>query len=168
MQAESPEEVPFIVRPEPLPFLLACVAAAAGAAAAVFYGATLAAVAWLAAALVLERVSRRAVPLPDDILAFAPPTNVLGGGDGSGGGTGSAGEERLSQAIQTVMRRHGIEEPYEKLKALTRGQEIDAESLARFVEGLDLPAPVKAELSALTPARYTGIAAELAKRFAAG
>ena len=105
MQAESPEEVPFIVRPEPLPFLLACVAAAAGAAAAVFYGATLAAVAWLAAALVLERVSRRAVPLPDDILAFAPPTNVLGGGDGSGGGKGSAGEERLSQAIQTVMRQ---------------------------------------------------------------
>ena len=79
-----------------------------------------------------------------------------------------ANQAVLAEAIQTVMRRHGIEEPYEKLKALTRGQEIDAESLARFVEGLDLPAPVKAELSALTPARYTGIAAELAKRFAAG
>jgi len=74
----------------------------------------------------------------------------------------------LAEAIQTVMRRHGIEEPYEKLKALTRGQEINAESLRTFVEGLDLPEAVKAELGGLTPDRYIGLAAELAKRFAAG
>jgi len=74
----------------------------------------------------------------------------------------------LAEAIQTVMRRHGIEEPYEKLKALTRGQEINAETLRAFVDGLDLPDDVKADLGGLTPDRYVGIAAELAKRFAAG
>ena len=74
----------------------------------------------------------------------------------------------LAEAIQTVMRRHGIEEPYEKLKALTRGQEINAERLRTFVDGLDLPEAVKAELGGLSPDRYIGLAAELAKRFAAG
>ena len=74
----------------------------------------------------------------------------------------------LAEAIQTVMRRHGIEEPYEKLKALTRGQEINAETLRVFVDGLDLPEAVKAELGGLSPDRYIGLAAELAKRFAAG
>lgn len=70
----------------------------------------------------------------------------------------------LAEAVQTVMRRHGIEEPYEKLKALTRGQEITAEALARFVEGLALPEDVRDALRALTPARYVGLAAELARR----
>jgi len=79
-----------------------------------------------------------------------------------------ANQAVLAEAIQTVMRRHGIEEPYEKLKALTRGQEINAETLRAFVDGLDLPVDVKAELGGLTPDRYVGIAAELAKRFAAG
>ena len=74
----------------------------------------------------------------------------------------------LAEAIQTVMRRHGIEEPYEKLKSLTRGQEINAETLRVFVDGLELPDDVKAELGGLTPDRYVGLAAELAKRFAAG
>ena len=74
----------------------------------------------------------------------------------------------LAEAIQTVMRRHGIEEPYEKLKSLTRGQEINAETLRVFVDGLELPDDVKAELGGLTPDRYIGLAAELAKRFAAG
>ena len=74
----------------------------------------------------------------------------------------------LAEAIQTVMRRHGIEEPYEKLKSLTRGQEINAETLRGFVDGLELPDDVKAELGGLTPDRYIGLAAELAKRFAAG
>jgi adenylosuccinate lyase len=74
----------------------------------------------------------------------------------------------LAEAVQTVMRRHGIEEPYEKLKALTRGAEISAKSLAAFVSGLDLPEAVKNDLERLTPARYVGQAAQLAKRFAAG
>lgn len=77
-----------------------------------------------------------------------------------------ANQAVLAEAIQTVMRRHGIEEPYEKLKALTRGQEINAETLRVFVDGLDLPDDVKRELGGLTPDRYVGLAAELAKRFA--
>jgi adenylosuccinate lyase len=68
----------------------------------------------------------------------------------------------LAEAIQTVMRRHGIEEPYEKLKALTRGKTIDARMLADFVATLDLPDAVRAELAALTPSRYVGNAAEQA------
>jgi len=74
----------------------------------------------------------------------------------------------LAEAIQTVMRRHGIEEPYEKLKALTRGQEINAETLAAFVAGLELPDDVKAELAGLTPGAYIGLAESLARRFAEG
>ena len=80
----------------------------------------------------------------------------------------NANQAVLAEAIQTVMRRYGIEEPYEKLKALTRGQEITAERLAAFVETLDMPASARAELAALTPDRYIGLAAELARRFAAG
>jgi len=79
-----------------------------------------------------------------------------------------ANQAVLAEAIQTVMRRHGIEEPYEKLKALTRGQEINAETLAVFVETLDMPEDAKRDLAALTPDRYVGIAADLARRFAQG
>jgi adenylosuccinate lyase len=61
------------------------------------------------------------------------------------------------------MRRYGIEQPYEKLKALTRGQRIDQVGLARFIDGLDLPAAAKEELKALTPAGYTGNAATQAR-----
>ncbi len=71
--------------------------------------------------------------------------------------------EVLAEAIQTVMRRYGVEQPYEKLKALTRGRRVDQRALAEFVDGLDLPAAVKAELAALTPGNYTGIAAQLAR-----
>ncbi|MEE9493970.1 MAG: adenylosuccinate lyase [Gammaproteobacteria bacterium] len=71
--------------------------------------------------------------------------------------------EVLAEAIQTVMRRHGIEEPYEKLKALTRGQSINAQTLADFVATLELPEDVKKSLAALTPATYIGNAAEQAK-----
>ncbi len=71
--------------------------------------------------------------------------------------------EVLAEPIQTVMRRHGIEEPYEKLKALTRGQRIDSAGLQAFVESLDLPDAVKAELKALTPATYIGNAEAQAK-----
>ena len=66
----------------------------------------------------------------------------------------------LAEPIQTVMRRYGVEQPYEKLKALTRGKAITAEVLAEFVEGLDIPEAARAELRALTPATYVGNAAE--------
>jgi adenylosuccinate lyase len=69
----------------------------------------------------------------------------------------------LGEALQTVMRRYGIDEPYEKLKALTRGQRVNAAILEGFIEELDVPGDVKAELKALTPGGYTGLAAELAK-----
>ena len=63
--------------------------------------------------------------------------------------------EVLAEPIQTVMRRYGIEQPYEKLKALTRGQDgITRETLADFIDGLELPANVKDELKALKPAKY--------------
>jgi adenylosuccinate lyase len=61
------------------------------------------------------------------------------------------------------MRRHGLANPYEQLKALTRGQGIDAKAMREFVEGLDLPAAAKARLKALTPAAYIGLAEKLAK-----
>ena len=71
--------------------------------------------------------------------------------------------EVLAEPIQTVMRRYGIEQPYEKLKALTRGQEgISKTTLATFIDGLELPAKVKTELKALTPATYIGNAVEQA------
>ncbi|WP_440995660.1 adenylosuccinate lyase [Arhodomonas sp. SL1] len=72
--------------------------------------------------------------------------------------------EVLGEAIQTVMRRHGIDAPYEKLKALTRGKRIDQQRLGAFVADLALPEAVKAELAALTPARYIGLAAEQARK----
>jgi adenylosuccinate lyase len=72
--------------------------------------------------------------------------------------------EVLAEAVQTVMRRHGLPDPYEQLKELTRGKRIDAASLRAFIGGLALPEADKARLLALTPALYTGKAAELAKR----
>lgn len=70
--------------------------------------------------------------------------------------------EVLAEPIQTVMRRYGIEHPYEKLKELTRGKDIDAESIQAFVLTLDIPQAAKDELSALSPSTYTGIAGALA------
>jgi adenylosuccinate lyase len=72
--------------------------------------------------------------------------------------------EVLAEAIQTVMRRHGLPEPYEQLKALTRGQGITRESLRAFVAQLGLPDAAKRELLALTPATYIGRARELAEK----
>ena len=72
--------------------------------------------------------------------------------------------EVLAEPIQTVMRRYGIEKPYEKLKALTRGQRIGAAELREFVDGLELPEAARAELRALTPAAYIGNAVEQAKK----
>jgi adenylosuccinate lyase len=70
--------------------------------------------------------------------------------------------EVLAEAIQTVMRRHGLPEPYEQLKALTRGKGITRESLREFIASLELPADAKRRLLELTPASYTGLAAQLA------
>jgi adenylosuccinate lyase len=71
--------------------------------------------------------------------------------------------EVLAEPVQTVMRRHGLPNPYEQLKALTRGQGINAESMRAFIEGLDLPAPAKQRLLAMTPGSYTGLAERLAR-----
>jgi adenylosuccinate lyase len=69
--------------------------------------------------------------------------------------------EVLAEPIQTVMRRYGVPEPYEKLKALTRGQRISHESLQQFIATLDIPEGEKQRLQQLTPASYIGLAAEL-------
>lgn len=72
--------------------------------------------------------------------------------------------EVLAEPIQTVMRRYAVAEPYEKLKALTRGQRITAEILKDFVETLEIPESAKAELRELTPAKYIGNAVAQAQR----
>jgi len=71
--------------------------------------------------------------------------------------------EVLAEAVQTVMRRYGVEQPYEKLKTLTRGKGISAESLQDFIDGLEIPQQAKQELSRLTPSAYIGNAIEQAK-----
>ena len=72
--------------------------------------------------------------------------------------------EVLAEAVQTVMRRYGIPEPYEKLKAYTRGRAMDQEQMRNFITGLDIPPAEKARLLSLTPAAYTGNAAAQAQR----
>lgn len=74
----------------------------------------------------------------------------------------AANPEVLAEPIQTVMRRHGIEKPYEKLKELTRGQRIDAATLRSFIEALEIPEDAKQRLLALSPRDYTGYAEALA------
>jgi adenylosuccinate lyase len=71
--------------------------------------------------------------------------------------------EVLAEPIQTVMRRYGIEEPYEKLKALTRGNVMDQATIQAFIDALDMPEQAKTELKKLTPALYTGNAGQQAK-----
>jgi len=70
--------------------------------------------------------------------------------------------EVLAEAVQTVMRRYGIPEPYEKLKALTRGQAVTKDVLRAFIKTLDIPEPEIQRLLALTPETYIGLAAEQA------
>ncbi len=72
--------------------------------------------------------------------------------------------EVLSEAIQTVMRRYGIDEPYEKLKGLTRGRRINKNELREFINMLTIPASVKETLLNLTPQTYLGLATQLAKK----
>jgi adenylosuccinate lyase len=74
--------------------------------------------------------------------------------------------EVLAEPVQTVMRRFGIENPYEQLKELTRGKGITREALQQFIGTLAIPEDAKALLLAMTPASYTGKAVELAKRIA--
>jgi len=71
--------------------------------------------------------------------------------------------EVLAEAVQTVMRRYGLPQPYEQLKALTRGQGITRESMREFIGGLELPAEAKQRLLELTPGGYIGLAEGLAK-----
>jgi len=72
--------------------------------------------------------------------------------------------EVLTEAVQQVMRRHGVPDAYDKLKAISRGKRLDRRQLAAFIRKLPIPPEAKKRLLALTPARYTGKATELAKR----
>ena len=72
--------------------------------------------------------------------------------------------EVLAEAVQTVMRRHGIENPYEKLKELTRGQAVTPELMRSFITGLDIPAEARERLLSLSPGAYIGNAASQATK----
>jgi adenylosuccinate lyase len=74
--------------------------------------------------------------------------------------------EVLAEPIQTVMRRHGLPNPYERLKELTRGKAITREAIAAFIDTLELPEGERSRLKAMTPGSYTGAAAPLARRLA--
>lgn len=74
--------------------------------------------------------------------------------------------EVLAEPIQTVMRRYGVEQPYEKLKMLTRGKKVTASDLSQFIDTLALPPDVKVKLKLLTPNNYVGNAAAMAKKAA--
>jgi len=72
--------------------------------------------------------------------------------------------EVLAEAVQQVMRRHGVADAYDQLKAISRGKRIERRALAEFIRKLPIPSEAKKRLLALTPAKYTGLATELAKR----
>lgn len=71
--------------------------------------------------------------------------------------------EVLAEAFQTVLRREGVEVPYEKLKALTRGKKVTLDDFAKFIDGLELKADIKKRLKALRPENYIGLAADIAR-----
>jgi adenylosuccinate lyase len=73
--------------------------------------------------------------------------------------------EVLAEPVQTVMRRHGLPDPYQQLKDFTQGKPITRDLMQGFIQGLALPAEDKARLLAMTPGSYTGLAAELARRW---
>jgi adenylosuccinate lyase len=79
------------------------------------------------------------------------------------GGDLAAAWEVLAEPVQTVMRRHGLADAYERLKDFTRGRPVERESLHAFINSLELPAEARERLLALTPDSYTGIAARLAR-----
>jgi adenylosuccinate lyase len=72
--------------------------------------------------------------------------------------------EVLTEAVQQVMRRYGVPGAYEKLKAISRGRRLERSALTKFIRGLAIPPEAKKRLLALTPAKYTGLAADLARR----
>jgi adenylosuccinate lyase len=72
--------------------------------------------------------------------------------------------EVLGEAVQTVMRAHGIPEAYDRLKSFTRGRPIDKDTMREFIASLDLPPGVKQRLLCLEPGTYVGLAPTLAKR----
>jgi adenylosuccinate lyase len=76
----------------------------------------------------------------------------------------AAHPEVLAEAIQTVLRREGVETPYEKLKELTRGKTVTVEDFSKFIEGLDISAELKKELHSFTPENYLGLASVLAQK----
>lgn len=76
----------------------------------------------------------------------------------------AAHPEVLAEAVQTILRVSGVKNPYEKLKDFTRGKKITQEALSNFIEGLDVPADVKARLKKLNGQNYTGVAAKLARK----
>ncbi|MBL8309638.1 MAG: adenylosuccinate lyase [Burkholderiales bacterium] len=80
----------------------------------------------------------------------------------------NANWEVLAEPVQTVMRRYGVAGAYEQLKALTRGQRITPAAMAAFIDTLAIPDAARATLRELTPAKYTGLAATLAKQYAHG
>ena len=71
--------------------------------------------------------------------------------------------EVLAEAVQTVMRRYGLKNPYEEMKALTRGQKITKQVLQKFIKQLEIPEKAKQRLLKLTPENYLGKACELTK-----
>jgi adenylosuccinate lyase len=73
--------------------------------------------------------------------------------------------EVLTEAVQTVMRKHGFGDAYEQLKSFSRGKAIDQEGMRNFIISLDLPEADKARLAEMTPSDYTGIAGELVGKF---
>lgn len=72
--------------------------------------------------------------------------------------------EILAEPIQTIMRRHGVEEPYEKLKELTRGQSLKQESIEQMLQTLEIPESARDQIRELTPMNYTGLASELVEK----
>ena len=72
--------------------------------------------------------------------------------------------EVLAEAVQTVMRRHGLPNPYEQLKELTRGKSVTREDFHAFIDTLALPIAERDRMKAMTPGNYTGLAASLAAR----
>jgi adenylosuccinate lyase len=71
--------------------------------------------------------------------------------------------EVLAEPIQTVMRSYGVANPYEQLKALTRGRKVTADTLVKFIQSLDIPVEARQKLLELTPATYTGNAEAMAR-----
>ena len=69
----------------------------------------------------------------------------------------------LAEPIQTVMRRYGIDDPYETLKGLTRGRPVDRETFRELIEAIDVPEEARERLRGLTPETYLGLAAALAR-----